>query len=64
MRNLKKMPESAGLEPVTGLTGDLPVSHLRIGSDSVTLGAVVYTGDGQPARHETQTTGLRRVWHS
>ena len=64
MRNLKKFPESAGLEPITGLQGAQPLSMVTLGGDYARLGSVVYTNDGTPAQHETQAPGLRRAWHS
>ena len=64
MRNLKQMPRQAPREPVTGLNGAEPVNHVTVRPGYVTLGAVVWTDDGMPARHPVQRTGHRRAWHS
>lgn len=63
MRDLKKKPVEAGFAPHTGLQAAAEPHHvLRVGPHATTLGGVVYAGT-QPALHETQGQGLRRIGH-
>ena len=60
MRDWKKMPATAGLTPLTGVTGE-PASMLTFGPDSVSLQGVLWTGNGQPALADTAPQILHRA---
>jgi len=60
MRDFKKMPQTAGVQPVPGIP-DTARHVIRVSGDTVSLGGLVHDPAGNHGNHGVSPSGLRKA---